>query len=80
LIPYQSADLVELKLIFGSALRQRRTEMGLTQREMAAQHGLSQHVVSAVENGKNNTTISRRVRLAAAVDGDVPAMRTKTLD
>jgi transcriptional regulator with XRE-family HTH domain len=76
-MPDHKAELAELKLIFGSALRQRRMDLGLSQREMAAQHSLSQHVVSAVENGKNNTTISMMVRLAAAVDGEVPAMLTK---
>ena len=68
--------LTDLKRIFGAALKRRRMNIGLSQREMAAQHGLSQNLVSAVENGKTNVTLSMMARLATAVDGEVHEMLT----
>ena len=70
------AYLTDLKRIFGAAVKRRRMNIGLSQREMAAQHGLSQNLVSAVENGKTNVTLSMMARLATAVDGEVHEMLT----
>lgn len=64
----------ELRIIFGEHFRRARQERGLSQRAMAVAHGLSQRVVCAVENGDLNLTLASLVKLAASVDGEVPAM------
>jgi transcriptional regulator with XRE-family HTH domain len=69
--------LSELKQTFGATLRRRRIKCGLSQREMAIRHGFSQNGLSAVENGKSNISLSMMVRLAAAVDCEVPELLTK---
>ena len=71
------AAVMELKRVFGSALRRLRVERGLSQRQMAAMNGLSQNVISTTECAKTNTSLAMMVRLAQAVGGDVPAMLTK---
>ncbi len=64
----------ELRIIFGEHFRRARHERGLSQRGMALAYGLSQRVVCAVENGSQNLTLASLVKLAASVDGEVPAM------
>jgi transcriptional regulator with XRE-family HTH domain len=66
-----------LRSTFGAAVRRRRQGMGMSQRAMAARYGLSQRLLSAVETGADNMTVRTMVRLATAVDGDVPKMLTR---
>jgi len=71
----------ELRKLFGDAVRCRRQNLGMSQRAMARKNGLSQRLLSAVETGTNNCTISTMVKLAAAVESDVPGMLTaKSID
>ena len=53
---------------FGTALRHRRVELGLTQEEVAAHSGLSRTYISEVECGKANISLERAERLAQAVE------------
>jgi transcriptional regulator with XRE-family HTH domain len=70
----------ELRMIFGDAVRRRRLDLGLTQRAMANLHGFTQRTLCSVETGSRNMTIQTMARFAAAVDGEVPAMLTRTID
>ena len=72
----KKAEATGLRQAFGDAVRRKRQAMGISQRAMAKQCGLNQRLLSTVESGGNNMTIQTMVRLAAAVDGDVPTMLT----
>jgi transcriptional regulator with XRE-family HTH domain len=50
-----------------SALRQRRVELGLTQREVAIRSGIPQARVSAIERG-SDVTVKTLLKLVAALE------------
>jgi transcriptional regulator with XRE-family HTH domain len=56
-----------LQLALGDAARERRRELGLTQEELANEHGLHQRWISNVECGRHNLTLESLRRLAAAL-------------
>jgi transcriptional regulator with XRE-family HTH domain len=75
----QNSDTAaELRNIFGTAVRLKRQSLGLSQREMALRHGLSQRLWCAVERGSNNITLRTMARLAAAVDSEVPLLLSRS--
>ena len=52
-------------------IRSRRSELGLSQAELAARAGTGQAFVSRVESGKTTPTLPVLQRLAAALDCDL---------
>ena len=51
----------------GKAIRAQRIEAGLTQKQLAAQAGITQAVLSRVESGKGNPTLALLEELACAL-------------
>jgi len=58
----------ELQRRIGSRVRQRRTDMGLTLKNLAERSGLSERFLSGVEAGRSNISIVRLSQLAQALD------------
>jgi DNA-binding XRE family transcriptional regulator len=62
--------------LFGKAIRDRRTALGMTQTQLAARAGMSQAAISRLEHGGSTPTIPLLERLAAALDStlhlDIP--------
>ncbi len=54
--------------LFGKAVRDRRTALGMTQTQLAARAGMTQAAVSRLEHGGSVPTIPLLERLAAALD------------
>ncbi|MFJ9715964.1 helix-turn-helix domain-containing protein [Streptomyces sp. NPDC101213] len=54
--------------LFGKAVRDRRTSLGLTQTQLAARAGMTQAAVSRLEHGGSLPTIPLLERLATALD------------
>ncbi|EFF91661.1 helix-turn-helix domain-containing protein [Streptomyces sp. e14] len=54
--------------LFGKAVRDRRTALGMTQSRLAARAGMTQAAVSRLEHGGSTPTIPLLERLAAALD------------
>ena len=52
---------------FGLAVRQRRTQAGISQERLAELAGLERAYVSALERGKRNPTLLTQQRIAAAL-------------
>ncbi|MFP4473853.1 MAG: helix-turn-helix domain-containing protein [Candidatus Omnitrophota bacterium] len=61
----------ELCAQIGDKLRTRRKQLGLTQRQLAEKLGVSQQVVSHVENGKDNISVLTLKRFADALNSRV---------
>lgn len=59
-------------IAFGTRVRARRIELGLTQEQLAEKCGLHFTYVSSVERGERNVTLRTIVRLATAL-GTSPA-------
>ena len=53
--------------IIGEQIRSRRIGVGLTQKQLAAKAGITQSVLSRIESGKGNPTLSLLEELAAAL-------------
>jgi transcriptional regulator with XRE-family HTH domain len=58
-------------LLLGQMVYDRRTELGLTQSELAARAGMTQPQVSRLESGGATPTVPLLARLAAALDADL---------
>jgi transcriptional regulator with XRE-family HTH domain len=54
--------------LFGKAIRDRRTALGMTQTQLAARAGMTQAAISRLEHGGSTPTIPLLERLAAALD------------
>ncbi|MCB1016010.1 MAG: helix-turn-helix transcriptional regulator, partial [Acidimicrobiales bacterium] len=61
-------------LVHGAALRQARTDRGLTQGELAAVSGIKQANISAIENGRRQPSAETLHRLLAACGYDLVAV------
>jgi DNA-binding XRE family transcriptional regulator len=48
---------------FGDTMKERRIEMGLSQKQLALRTGLKQPVISHIEDGKKNITLFTLIRL-----------------
>ena len=57
-----------LSRAFGAAIRQRRTELDLSQERLAAGAGLHRTYIAEVERGTRNIALRNVARLAAALD------------
>lgn len=67
--------------IDGARLRERRTELGLTQAELAQRSGISQEAISRIENGRIRGLMQpTQDALAAALDASVAWLRGGTDD
>lgn len=55
----------------GSALRQRREALGLTQAQTAAAAGLTRARLSLIERGLTNVSLASYLRLAAALNSQL---------
>lgn len=53
---------------FGSAVRQRRNELGISQEELALRSGLTRSYITDVERGVRNIALRNIARLAEALD------------
>lgn len=58
----------EILLRFGSAVRSRRAQLGVTQADLAAKTGLSRSYLSAVECGRDGISLERAAQVAEALD------------
>ncbi len=64
-----AADTKALKN-FGSRVRARRKELGLSQEALAGVSGLHRTYIGSLERGERNVSLLNVVRLAAALDLD----------
>jgi DNA-binding XRE family transcriptional regulator len=51
----------------GKAMKERRTELGLSQKQVATQTRISQPIISQIEDGKKNITLLTLLRLCRAL-------------
>ena len=58
-------------LLLGQMVHDRRTELGLTQAELADRAGMTQPQVSRLESGGATPTVPLLARLAAALEADL---------
>lgn len=58
----------ELKQLFGSAIKNQRTELGISQEELADRAGLHRTYVSDVERGARNLSLESIEKLAGALE------------
>jgi DNA-binding XRE family transcriptional regulator len=61
----------DLLSLFGQRVRERRIELGLTQRELADRTGLNRSYIGEIELGRRNITIKNAVKIARALQADV---------
>jgi transcriptional regulator with XRE-family HTH domain len=61
-------DDVKIERQFGSNVRQRRTELNLSQEELASRCGLHRTYVGAVERGERNISLRNICALAEALE------------
>jgi transcriptional regulator with XRE-family HTH domain len=64
----RSPGTVSLVGAMGATAERRRTELGLTLREVAHHAGLSLPYIANLEKGRGNPTIETIVRMAVALD------------
>jgi transcriptional regulator with XRE-family HTH domain len=57
----------KIEVVFGQAVRQRRTELGLSQEDFADQAGIHRTYVSSIELGKVQISIAIAHKLAVAL-------------
>lgn len=66
------ADIAKrLRQTFGANLPAARTKAGLTQRDLEARAGVTQHYVSLLEHGRHDPRLATMAALAEAVGSDV---------
>ena len=63
-----------LKLLFGSAIKSKRLELGLSQEELAARADLHRTYISDVERGARNVSLESIAKLAQALEMTVSAL------
>jgi transcriptional regulator with XRE-family HTH domain len=61
----------EIRVLFGTNLRQARLKADLTQADVQALTGIRQHYISEIENGLQNLTLDTMTLLALAVGTEV---------
>ena len=66
--------LGDLKRIFGTAIRSKRSEMGFSQMELAHRAGLNRASVSEVERGARNVSLESIEKLAGALEMSVTGL------
>lgn len=58
----------DIKILLGNRIRFLRTQMDLSQEELALKAGLDRTYVTSIENGKRNVSIVNIERLATALE------------
>lgn len=58
---------MDMRRLVGRNVRRLRLAKGLTQEELSARTGLTQHYISVLENGRRNPTIVTIYELAQAL-------------
>jgi len=61
-------------VLFGNALRRLRTERGWSQERLAEAAGITLNYVGNLERGEQGPSLNTLVRLARALDTDVPTL------
>lgn len=69
---------MDIKRRFGSAVRARRTALGISQEELALRIDADQAYVSRIEAGAMNVTLETAQQLADALATDVAALFAST--
>ena len=64
----------DLKRTFGSAIKDKRAEMGFSQEELAHRAGLNRTYVSNVERGARNPSLECIERLAGALEVSISGL------
>ena len=65
------AELLERRRTFGTAVRERRRVLHLSQQQLADRAGVDRKTVTRVETAVGSLTMERMWRLADALDVDV---------
>ena len=68
----------ELKLLVGSAIKEQRNALGISQEELAARAGLHRTYVSEVERGERNPSIASIEKLAQALEVSFTSLFERT--
>lgn len=68
---YRQPECSSWQIAIGAAARDRRKELGVSQKSLAALSGLKDSNLSAIEAGKYNLTLSTLLNLAHALDLDL---------
>ena len=71
-----AAPLSEITKTFGARIRARRTELGLSQEQLAEASGLHWTYVSQTERGQRNVSLHNIVKIADALDIDAGQLVT----
>jgi transcriptional regulator with XRE-family HTH domain len=58
---------MDMRKLVGRQVRRARLAKGLTQEELSARTGLTQHYISVLENGRRNPTILTLYELSQAL-------------
>lgn len=64
----------DLKRLFGTAIKTKRSELGISQEELAGRSGLHRTYISDVERGTRNLSLESIEKLAAALDLSVSGL------
>src|SRR6267378_274626 len=67
-------EKMDLKKTFGAEVKRRRTDLGISQEELAERASLHRTYVSDVEAGKRNPSLASIQRLAAALGAPLSAV------
>lgn len=71
---FQSVRKEDVKKIFGSSVKGRRKQLGISQEQLAERADLHRTYVSDVERGSRNISLENIERLASALDVSVSAL------
>lgn len=79
IIPVQTnlVARVDVKIIFGSSVRNRRSRLGISQEELAERAGLHRTYISDVERGARNVSLESIEKLARALQISVSALLSR---
>ncbi len=67
-------DAAAILALMGAAIRDRRSALGLSQRELAARAGVDRAFLNGVEGGKRNPTLALLAKLAAGLNTTIGAL------
>src|ERR1043165_8267197 len=70
----------DLKRLFGTAIKSKRSELGISQEELADRAGLHRTYVSDVERGARNLSLESIEKLARALELSVSALFERAAD
>jgi CheY-like chemotaxis protein/DNA-binding Xre family transcriptional regulator len=73
-------NLGDLKQLFGTAIKSKRSELGISQEELADRAGLHRTYVSDVERGARNLSLESIEKLAAALDLSISGLFERASD